>query len=157
MRIDDLKMSFRRFRTGEQYCNALYLLIGKYCSTNDKWLLDVEMPSYYCSGLAVESFIKSYHILTFSDTLHTHDLKSLLDYKENNAQKFFNLSENELAYILKLNERYFFDLKYGGNDLRYFYKDGWRESPHPDYLYKVIKKMEGLLKVHFNTIKIDRI
>lgn len=138
--------------SGRQFKEAYWFLIGQFDVVNKVWTHQVEMPAYYCAGLATEHFLKSF--LTLKDKKYPigpegHNLIGLFDL-EDTTQQFFSLSNEEKSGIEILNQRYYFDPRYGKYDLRYPSKSGLRQSPHPDWMHAVLKKMELQLNSRFS-------
>ncbi len=135
--------------SGVEFKNAYYILIGSFIPSQQTWSDQIERPSYYCAGFAIENFLKSY--LVFYDISFDkhgregHNLQRLLD-SHDNLIEFFKFTNDEYKNIELLNQRYYADTLLGKDDLRYPNKFGKRESPQPDFLYEILMKMEKQLK-----------
>ena len=142
-----------RYSSGRQYEEAFYLLIADFDVINNTWKNQIESPSYYCGGFAVEQFLKSYLIIkqvTFPTSHRGHDLMNLISLDKKELVKFFDLDEADILQISILNERYYNHEAYGKDDLRYASKSGLRKSPHPDNLNRIIKKMDNKLNIEIH-------
>lgn len=131
---------------GKEYYDAYYILILQFDVLINSWVKQIQRPSYYCGGLAVESFLKAYltiQKIKFPDHNHKgHDLKNLISLDRNNLKNFFALDDTDLQQIYILNERYYDFPLYGRDDLRYGRRGGLRKSPHPDNLSRILSAME---------------
>jgi hypothetical protein len=45
------------YSAGQQFQEAFYILIKDFNPLSNSWRVQVERPSYYCAGLAIEHFI----------------------------------------------------------------------------------------------------
>ena len=134
---------------GREFQEAFYILIADFDPINITWRKQVERPSYYCAGLAIEHFLKGYLYLEkieFPAKSHKgHDLDNLISLGGQQLKDFFELDNIDTQQILILNERYYGNEFLGKDDLRYASKSGIRKSPHPDNLNRIIKKIETKL------------
>ena len=130
---------------GTEYSDAFHILILQFDVLTDGWKKQIQRPSYYCAGLAIESFLKAYLTLEkveFPNKAHKgHDLKHLISLDKQGLQTFFALDDADLEQIYILNERYYDHETYGKDDLRYGNKGGMRRSPHPDNLDRILRSI----------------
>lgn len=141
------------YSCGQQFEDAFYLLIAEFDAINKIWKEQVERPSYYCAGFAIEQFLKSYlslESIIFPENHKGHNLISLISLQKNKIIKFFDFTKEDIAQIEILNKRYYYDDAYGKDDLRYASKTGLRISPHPDNLNRIIKKMDSKLNLEIH-------
>lgn len=134
--------------SGQQFYEAFYVLISSdyFDAIHNFWKnKEVENPSYYCAGLAIEHLLKGYLSLRKIKFGKSHDLVSLVSLGDQKIKDFFWLNSSDIKQITLLNERYYEHKDYGKYDLRYPSKPGLRKSPHPDILNKLIKKMKNKL------------
>ncbi len=142
--------AFWHLSSGKEFKEAFYILISKFDVINSVWKEQVDRPSYYCAGLAVEHFLKSYLSLEkiiFPRNHGGHNLNSLLSLGGSKLRRFFNLDYVDIKQIGLLNERYYNHESYGKDDLRYGKKSGLRKSPHPDSLNMIVNKMNEKLMI----------
>ncbi len=142
-----------RYSSGVQFEEAFYLLIADFDVITNTWKNQIESPSYYCGGFAVEQFLKSFLILkqvVFLTNHKGHDLMNLISLDKKKLMEFFELDEADILQISILNERYYNNEAYGKDDLRYASKTGLRRSPHPDNLNRIIKKMDKKLSTEIS-------
>ena len=143
------KQYFWHYIIGKEFQEAFYILIEKFSAVNGTWTAQIDRPSYYCAGQAIEHYLKSYldiNDVKYPTNSNGHNLVSLIELDKIKINSFFDLENDDISQIQKLNERYFNHDNYGRDDLRYGTITGFRESPHPDNLNRVIDKMGKVLK-----------
>lgn len=146
---EETEKAFWHYTIGKEFHDAFYVLIGKFITTSETWIPQIERPSYYCAGQAIEHYLKSYldiNNIKYPINSKGHNLITLIELDKNKISTFFNLINDDVGQIQKLNERYYNHDNYGKDDLRYGTVTGLRESPHPDNLNRVINKMKKILK-----------
>jgi hypothetical protein len=147
---EEIEKANWHYGSGKQFKEAFYILIADYDVFNNIWTKQIERPSYYCAGLAIEHFIKAYllleNIIFPMKGSRGHDLNGLIDLNPLKFKEIFKLNDVDIKQISILNERYYNHTSYGRDDLRYASKSGTRISPHPDSLNRIINKMEKQLR-----------
>ncbi len=131
------------YKIGKEFEEAFYLLIGEYSPIRDHWSTQVGRPSYYCSGLAMEHYLKGYLILEnikFPTNHEGHNLDKLILLGDKKLKELFEFEEEDIKSISLLNERYYSHEIYGKDDLRYGSVSGLRISPHPDSFNRILKE-----------------
>lgn len=149
MNQDIAKEALWHSTIGNEFEEAFYLLTGQFRVAPGVWETQVERPSYYCGGLAVEHYLKGCLVLMqihFPKNHKGHNLMFLISLNVDLVKEFFDLNDVDQAQITLLNQRYYENEIYGKDDLRYGTKTGVRQSPHPDSLNRIIKKMGKKLR-----------
>lgn len=136
---------------GRQFMDAYYILIGEFIATKGEWKTGVLSPSYYCAALAIEHFLRGYLKLRQIPVPHnskSHDLTNLINKDKKQLATFFELDRVDIEQIDRLNKEYY--MSDGSNikdhRLRYLNKAVKQIFPHPDSLYKIVKKMHDKLQ-----------
>lgn len=145
--LKHLEEAFWYITTGREFKDAYWFLIEHFNAIAEEWVEQVEKPSYYCAGLAIEHFLKAHYELMGVDAPRgekSHDLANLLEASPG-AANYFELSVEDVQQIRLLNRRYYSDEEYGKHDLRYPSKSGPRTSPHPDALSGLLGRMSKRL------------